>query len=123
MKNILKFLSLLVVAFAMHSCTDDATDLSVKEKVQFSFDTGVLNTGRVASLDLPAGSKLLLSVETTTGESVLSFQEVELLEMGGSLITVPIQLAPGKYIIKDFMIADADDKVLYATPVKGSLLS
>lgn len=43
-----------------------------------------------------------------------------MLNIGGAIISKLIELIPGSYKLTDFMLVDASDEVLFATPRKGS---
>ncbi len=48
---------------------------------------------------------------------------MQLLKVGSKYITEPIALHAGDYAITDFMLVDADNEVLFATPQAGSPLA
>lgn len=116
----------LVIAFIMlFGCHDDSS--SSKEIVQFELEllerlTG--DAGRTsAASDIPPGAKLRLSIKTTSDITVFSLQDFDLLRVGESVISPPIELASGGYWITDFMIISSNNEVLFATPKNDSPFS
>ncbi len=91
------------------------------KEVKFSVNVSAAANGRIS--DLPSGTALLLSIKKSSGEVVFLNQRVELLKVGSKYITEPIALHAGDYAITDFMLVDADNKVLFATPQAGSPLA
>ncbi|HYF66955.1 MAG TPA: hypothetical protein VD884_02415 [Ohtaekwangia sp.] len=120
--KVLKLLWLISTAVLVNSCGEETNQQ--KEKVQFILGLNeTRNTGgKIASpSEIPLGATLRLSIETNSGLIILSFVEVELLHIGGSVITAPLELIPGAYKITDFMIINETDEILFATPRRGSM--
>src|SRR5690606_994557 len=109
----------------LYSCTEDAPVR--KQKVEFELSVVPLAenaAGRVQSpSEIPAGAKLRLSLETSAGEEIFNLEDFGLLRVGDNVITPAIELSPGTYVITDFMIVNAADEVLFATPRSTSPLS
>lgn len=123
MKAIRSQLLMLLLA-VMFGCHDES--LEKKESVQFSIDLAFTDDsgGRISDAsEVPAGASLRVSIATQGGTSVLNMEEIELLRVGGSLTTAPIQLSTGSYKLTDFMIVSDDGEVLFATPRRGSPLA
>jgi hypothetical protein len=117
-------LAFLAILFCF-SCTEDAPVR--KQKVQFELSVVPLAenaAGRVQSpSEIPANAKLRLSLETSAGEEIFNMEDFDLLRVGDNVITPAIELSPGTYVITDFMIVNAADEVLFATPRSTSPLS
>lgn len=121
-KTVSRLALLLFVAAMLQHCVDEG-ESARPEKVQFvcSFtDTGV-ESGRSQLTATPTA--LLLSVINAAGESVFLNKRVELIRMGDSFITEPLEMTPGSYQVSDFMLIDDQAGVIYATPRKGSPLA
>jgi hypothetical protein len=113
---------LLFAAAILQQCTDDGGSTSL-EKVQFTCSFKAIDgeAGRAHNGAVP--DALLLSLETTSGESVFIHRKLTLLRVGDDFITEPIELVPGLYVITDFMLVADETDVLYATPRAGSPLA
>jgi hypothetical protein len=125
MKHVFRLIWLVIPAFLLLSCSEDDGTLQ-KESVQFTFDLKQLadEGGRVRSAnEIPSGARLLVSIKTNTDVPVLTYEEVELLRLGDAVISRPIELAPGSYKLTDFMLVDASDEILFATPRKNSAMA
>jgi hypothetical protein len=106
----------------LQSCNDHGVQLE-KQKVQFTFSTGTTSSGgRVNNTDLSENTRLRISIQTSSGTSVFSNHEMQVLKAGNGYITDPLELMPGSYTITDFMIVK-DGEILYATPKGDSRLS
>jgi hypothetical protein len=115
---------LSIVAILINSCSEDAEIKN--EKVQFSLELSsadVNDGGRISSAsEIPLGAALRVSVENNSGSSIFTMKDVELMHVGGSVITTPLELPAGTYRLTDFLIVSKDNEVLFATPKRGSAL-
>jgi hypothetical protein len=109
MKHIAKMFYLALLCLVMQNCAEKDDTAPTKEKVQFSLD---LKT-------IPEGSTLRLSIQKSTGESVLNLQEIELLQEGNTVTTALIDLPRGNYKVTDFHVVK-ENQISFATPKKGS---
>lgn len=125
MKHVFKFIYLFVLAVALQNCSEDESVNLSKEKVQFTFDlnTADASNGKVHASSLPVGAKVLVSIESGSGSSVFTFQQLEILRVGTSLLTLPLELTPGSYKLTDFLIVNEHDEILFGTPKSGSALA
>lgn len=110
-----------LLSLCVQSCNDNGVKLE-KQKVQFTFSTGTTSNGRVKETELPDNVRLRISIESSSGASIFSNHEVEVLKAGSSYIADPLELLPGAYVLTDFMLVK-DGEVLYATPKGESHLS
>jgi hypothetical protein len=119
-------LTIATLLFIAQSCTEENDVTPNTEKVNFAFslpdqeDNGGKKT---SSTDLPAGTSLVLSIVTSTGQSVIDHQKIELLKIGDEFISQPIDLPPGHYKLTDFFLVNESSEVLFATPRSGSPLA
>lgn len=122
MKKSLLWLVLLFMSAFLQMCTDEGEPFA-PEKIQFTCVlTSLDNTGgRVQNVDVPAS--LLISLENNAGAPVITLKELKLLRVGDSFMTEPMELTPGYYKIVDFLLVTDSNKVLYATPKRGSTLA
>jgi len=106
-----KMLSLLLLTLLFYSCSSGGTEPQ-NGLVQLGFTTG--NTKNSAT---PA--KIYVSVKQGS-QTILDKEELELIYLNGSYLSKSLALAPGNYQISEFLVADAADSVIYATPQTGS---
>src|SRR5688572_22821704 len=110
-----------VLILCIQSCDDPGAQLE-KSKVQFTLSPGTTSDGRVKDSDLPEDVHLRISIESSSGAPVFSDHEIQVLKAGNGYITDPLELMPGTYSIKDFMIVK-DSEVLNAAPKSESPFS
>lgn len=124
MKKSVLWMMLLYVATSavFQQCTTDDGAPAAPQKVQFTFSYKSSDAagGRVQQDVVP--DALLLSVERAPGDPVFISRRINLLHVGESYMTEPIEMTPGSYSITDFMLA-AGDSVIYITPLQGSPLA
>src|ERR1044071_9093790 len=97
-----RILSLLLFTALLYSCAEKE-DIQ-KEQVSFSITPLVDDEAGRTLADLPVGTSLLISVTDAAGNAVLTRHSINLLHLGGSIITDPITLPPGRYSLTDFML-------------------
>ncbi len=102
-------------------------------------DSGNNGIGTIEfSLNLPDGSgqlkstsmdgamvsyQLMISVEDTKGNSVLSDKLIPLYTFGTNFVSEKVELKSGEFRLTKFMVIDPSGVVLYATPLAGSPLA
>lgn len=113
---------LILLAFLLQTCRDD--DPVNTGNVQFTFSASSLgNAGGKTSSDLTDGAVLVISISKSNGDPIHTLQELTLLKFGDQFISSPLALPQGNYAITDFLVANADHEVLYATPKEDSPLA
>ncbi|AYB32618.1 hypothetical protein [Chryseolinea soli] len=120
MKKCLLWMALLVVGATLQTCKND-TDPVGLQNVQFSFGLRPQPSGGRTETAEP--SALLISLENSAGDPVFTHKRINLLHVGTSVMTEPIQLPTGTYNITEFLLVDDAGSVLYATPKVGSPLA
>lgn len=121
-KKLLWVVLLFAAATTFQRCSDEGQN-QAPEKVTVTFSLSVHDNagGRTNATRTP--DVLLLSLQNSARQPVFTNKKIELLIAGDSYLTVPIELAPGRYIITDFFLATDTDTILYAVPKKGSALA
>lgn len=119
----IRHLLILLVILYTTGCREEE---SIQQgNVQFSFSS--VNTdqadARQQLTDIPAGSFLRLTVTKANGDSVFTSKKIALIKTGNDLLTDPVKLPKGGYVITDFMIVDPQDSLLFAIPKRGSDLA
>lgn len=79
------------------------------------------STNLVAKEFIPA--YVFVSVETDEGSTILNRHQLDVVDNGGDYVTEEILLAPGTYTLTEFIVVDADDKVISLVPKATSALS
>ena len=68
------------------------------------------------------GYQLLISVMDENGELVFDKEPIPIYKFWDGFISKKIELQEGSYTLTEFMVANSDGEVIYATPVEGSAL-
>jgi hypothetical protein len=125
MKKILLWLVLIPLSLLVQTCSNDDAERATPGNIQFAFQVdGAAESGRTAEeLVIPPGSNALISVKKHNGQIVYTRKPVEILAFGKGYITSPLAMAWGGYYVTDFLIADADNNIIFATPLAGSPLA
>lgn len=124
MKQVSIVISFLLFLFLFQNCTEEETVNAPKEKIQFTVGLSTLEStgGKLQSVELPTGASLLISIKSNSGEQIYTLYKVELLRVGGNVVTVPLELNPGSYLLTDFMLVNEENELLFAAPRRGSPL-
>jgi hypothetical protein len=123
MKNPLYLLLVVVLAWGMMSCDDDDNKVLEQQPVNFTLtvQSSGHENGRTKS-SIPEGAMVLISITTPEGNAVFTNHRIGLLAMGDEYITEPLKMAPGHYIVTDFMVVK-DSAIVFLTPKTGSPMS
>jgi hypothetical protein len=108
---------LLLLGFALSCQNDDVINLK-KGFIQFSFPD---NSGGKVEEGEPAA--VLISLEDTNGIVIEQDKKLPLYSFGSGYVSESLELSTGNYKLTKFMVLDADNAVIYATPVEGSPLA
>ena len=107
---------LTLFSFMFLSCQKKSTDLLPTEtQVEFSFSEGSLKSSNALAL-----SYVVVTIEDLQGNIVKNAEKIELYNMNGSYISKPVNLMTGDYKLSGFIVLDAANNVVYATPIAGS---
>jgi hypothetical protein len=118
MKRNYWLLHVVVVAAFLSGCSDDQQPAK-PGNVRFTINPAADPAGRVSS-SLPVGGSLYVSIREAGGEELYTLHPVNLLKLGEEYISEPVALPAGNYELTDFLVVNADDEVVYATPKEGS---
>jgi hypothetical protein len=112
---------LALLIFSLQSCDDPGVQFQ-KSKVQFALNPANTSEGRLTPFDLPKNSTLRISIESSSGDPIVSDHEIKVSKVGETYIADPLDLVPGSYVITDFIIVN-EEEVLNAAPKAESPLS
>jgi len=116
MKKLIALSVFCAVWFFFNSCkNDDVTP--TKGYVAFSLDQSKISNGRVSSV---AASAAVISVKDSQGKLVYENYKVSLLAFGQGYLSESLQLGTGNFTLTSFVILNADNEIIYATPVANS---
>ncbi|MCD9019725.1 hypothetical protein [Parachryseolinea silvisoli] len=122
MKQISWLVSLWVLALVFPGCREDES--AKPGNIRFAFNPAVVTDGQGRkTTSLPDGASLYVSIRRVSGDEVYSLEPVRLLKLGDEYISEPLALPGGNYELTDFLVADGDGNVVYATPKEGSELA
>lgn len=71
----------------------------------------------------PVAAAILVTIENDKGELLYNKEKLELVSLNGSYLSKGLPLSAGNYNLTEFLVTDANNQVIYATPKKGSILS
>jgi len=115
------FLWFAGILFLAVSCKkkDDESETS-QGAVKFSLNNSNSSTlSKLAETDTP--SSLLVTIKDADGDE--QTEELPLYTFSGNYISEPLDLATGNYTLEGFHVLDADDEVIYSTPLASSDLA
>ena len=113
--------ALLLALALLISCTDPEKEDLQPQEVEFSFDAlSAVTDGRLAAENLPDNVAIVISLTNSSGTEVFKYRRINALRLNGTFITEPLQLAPGTYSVKDFLLVDGGSNILFATPLKDA---
>lgn len=126
----MKKLHLLVVAtlilFSFFSCKNDDDYFNPDEKGTVEFEVLLNEFNLKSSLKLSQDEidGIIISIESQVDDSlVVDNKRIELFEFNHSYLSDPLSLTTGQYKLVKFLVVDANDSILYATPMEGADLS
>lgn len=113
------FLPLITFMILFTGCADILTTPEENRgQVRFSFtetDTRAAN--------LTDARSLLITITDELGNFIYNQKTFELKNIGGKLITDPLFLNTGNYLLKEYAVLNQDNKAIYAAPRVGSELA
>lgn len=99
------------------SCQKQDEGVSAEQAVQFSFSyTAAPVTGGRTEDDLAEAAFVYVTVNDAAHHPVKVGQKLQLINFNGRLISEPISLLPGHYLLYDFLVLDKWGNVIFATP-------
>lgn len=110
---------LLVIAI---SCDENETiSLPKKSDVQFSFPLidGSSSGGRLQA----TAKSILVTFEDDAGNILFDKRKLALYQFGNTYLSEVISLEIGDYQLTEFLVLDANDEIVYATPLEGAPLA
>lgn len=127
MKTMIRsFVLILLAVFTFSSCEKNSDNTS-KGTAKFSIasiDESIQAKSATLSNDSALVSyHLIVSVEDTEGNPVLTDELVPVYMFGTGFISEEVEMASGDYNLTKFMVIDPAGEVILATPVEGSPLA
>lgn len=101
-----------IAIYCLLSCKENSSDVTGELLVEFSQVED--SNGRVMEFLQPRA--FIISIAKANGEVIHDFEKYELIRINDQLISRPLELEIGRYVINDFMILDENDSVIYLTP-------
>lgn len=89
---------------------------SVVFKVQAKDASNLKSTG-------PIAAAIIITIENNGGGVVYDKEKLELSYLNGSYLSKGLPLSQGGYNLTEFLVTDANNQIIYATPKKGSILA
>jgi hypothetical protein len=109
------FILFILAGIGFISCKKES-DSGVAQ-LEFSI---FLNSSGLKSASVSEASYVVVTIEDASGKVVKISEKLELYNMSGNYITQPISLVSGNYKLTRFLVLDASNNVMYASPLKES---
>ena len=128
-KKKLFFVSLLVFTFLIQSCKNDqGVSLPEKQNVTFSFgqkDSEFQSSGifKTKASDKKDARYVVVTIQNANGAVVYDAKKLELFNFNGSYISESLTLNVAAYKLTKFLVLDANNAVIFSTPLEGSTLA
>jgi len=108
-----------LLVFMIFSCQSESPVTPVNGIVQFSWTNKSENKGgRIAESSTAAA--VIISLTDDQGNVVEDKMKLPLYAFGDSYISENLSLNSGNYKLTEFLVLNADDKVIYVAPLEGS---
>jgi hypothetical protein len=132
---VLFFLLIFIFGCSMsgNNSSDNSNTRSSSGQVKFQFSEKTIQSivqkstsiwdaykAQVVTTDATA---ILVSIADSSGTTIIDMKKLNLYNMNGSFISDPLPLNEGQYQLTQFMVINASNTVIYATPVIGSALA
>ncbi|GEM_PF-5004462 len=120
MLNSKVFLTVVVVFFVgfFFGCEENESEPTGELRLVFSSDG--ISVGRVLNF---TPDRVVITIENSLGEEVLSEAEIDIIVSGEQFILDPIILPVGDYKITEFFVLNGSSEMIYAVPTGPSILS
>lgn len=118
-RNLYIFFALTLLAgISLSSCKKE-TEPGV---AQVEFSINLTSSGStLKSASVSEATFIVITIEDSNGKVIKNSEKLELYNMDSSYITQPLSLVSGNYKLTRFLVLDASNKVMYASPVNGSV--
>lgn len=117
------YFALLLLMFAFISCTSPFENTE-NGQIQLSFSAVDESSDIAQALSSELNpSSLLISVESDTGDVLLSDHTMDLIRFGNEYVTETLALPVGDYKLTKFMVLNESNEAIYATPTADSDLA
>jgi uncharacterized protein (TIGR02145 family) len=128
-KKKLFFVLLLVFTFLIQSCKNDQSIiLPEKQNVTFSFGQKVSELQSSGIFKTKASEKqdaryVVVTIQNANGDVIYDSKKLELFNFNGSYISESLTLNVAAYKLTKFLVLDANNAVIFSTPLEGSTLA
>ena len=120
MKKLITSAFTILVLLFFYSCKDDENLSPTKGNITFSPSEVARSNGRANETATPAF--VLFSIKDSNGEAQENIK-LRLISFGQGYLSENLELQKGKYQLTQFVVLDAAEKIIYATPREGSELA
>ncbi|MGC4022516.1 MAG: hypothetical protein QM734_11510 [Cyclobacteriaceae bacterium] len=103
------------------SCSHEETKIAATRNISFSFSQQARNGDKMSESQLPA--YVLISINDSQSKVVYENKKLPLFSFGQGYLSENLQLNVGNYKLTKFLVLDASNKIIYATPLEGSELA
>ncbi len=113
-----------MLALALVSCNKANNEEKVQGNIEFTFSVSPSTSYIKSASDsgyIQGITNAVVTVEDLQGNVVIKTEKIEIYCMNGYYVSKPIAIAEGGYKICEFVILDACDNVVYASPKMESV--
>jgi hypothetical protein len=123
MKKSITLLGMVLSLLILQQCAEDQAPAK-PGSIQFALHISASDAedGRRPA-NITDANTVLITIRKSTGETVHTRKQINLLNLGGHLVSEPLPLEPGDYEITEFMLAELGYIITFATPLEGSALA
>lgn len=123
MKSLIKIFFVLIIPIVLlSSCQKDKVTTgtgSVTFKVQ---PNSIINGKSTKSQNTSAAVAIIVTIEKYGGGVVYDKEKIDIIQLNGTYLSKSLSLQSGGYLLTEFLVIDANNQILYASPKKGSKL-
>lgn len=113
--------SLALIIAICFSCGKDDDPSNNTGKLNFSLSLNNDDVGRIEGGTLADAVAVLITIETSYGESTEYDREpIDLFEVNGQFISEKISLLSGAYKLTELLVVDAENNITHIAPLEGS---
>lgn len=115
--NFNKIFPIIVLSIFLFSCVPEKAPENAR--ASFTFNLADFENSRLNSSSVP--NFLIISIKNTENNQLVhNLLKVELFSFDGGFISEEIELFVGHYQVVDFLVANAENEVIYLTPKEDS---
>lgn len=122
MKTPLKSLLGICLCIALLSSCEKDKKENLQGSLAFKFQTKDVSDLKSSKAE-PIATAIVVSIEKNGGGVAYDKEKLTLSYLNGSYLSKELALPEGNYNLTEFLVTDANNQIIYATPKQGSVLA